>query len=89
MFGAVLVLHIRQQHHLILGSISSLVCWINIYSLVPLPKQLQLPERIQYMCQNEKHTCHMSNFSIIVEKLLPHKLHGKELVFLPLSLLLS
>jgi hypothetical protein len=41
------------------------------------------------MSRNEEHTGHWSDLSIIFGQLLPRKVHGKEQVFLPLSLLLG
>jgi hypothetical protein len=65
MFRAVFVLHILQKGLLVLGSIRSLVFRIDIHALVPLPKQLQLPDGIKDMCRNQEHTSHWSDFSII------------------------
>jgi len=89
MFGTGLNIRILQKHLFVLCSTRSLILGIHIYSVVPLPKWLQLPERFKYLCRTEKHTRSSSHCSIIFGWLLARKLHGKELVFLPLSVLLS
>ena len=78
MSGAVLVLNIILKGLLVLGSMRSQVFRIDIHSLVPLPKRLQLSEKIKDVCRNEKHTSHWCHFSIISGQLLLRKLHSKE-----------
>jgi len=48
--GAILNLHVLQKGLLVSGSIGCLVLRINSHSLVPLPKQSQLVERIEDAC---------------------------------------
>jgi len=89
MFGTLFILHILQKSILVLGSIRCLILRIDIQSLGPLPTQSQLPERIEDLCRNEKHTCPWSHFSILFGQLQSSWLHSEEQVMLPLSLLLS
>jgi len=70
MFVTVFILHILQQGLLNLGSIGCLILRIDIQSLVPLATQSQLPETIEDMCRNEKHTRHWSQFTRIFGQLL-------------------
>jgi len=70
MFGTVFTLHILQRGLWVLGSIGCLVLRINIHSLVPLSKRLQLPEWIDDVCTNQKHTRFWSHCSIIFGQLL-------------------
>ena len=88
MFSVVFVPHILQKGLLVLASIWSLVFRINIHSLVPVPKQSQLPQMIKDMCYNDKNTSCTSNFSIIFGQLLPRKLHRKLSVIILLWLFL-
>jgi hypothetical protein len=86
MFTVVFVRLIIRKGLLVSGSTRWLIFSINIQSLVPLPKRSPLLERIKDMNRNEKQTSCWSHFMIIFGQLLPRKLHGKELVFLSLSL---
>jgi len=89
MFGTVFILHIPQKCLLVLGSVAYFVLRINIRSLVPLCKRLQLLERIEGMCRNEKHPPCWSHFSVVFGQVLPSKLYSEEHVLLPLSLLFN
>jgi len=76
MLGTVFVLHLLQQHLLILSTIGIFVFRMNIHLLVPSHKWLQVPESVNEICRNENHTGGWSNFIPVFGKLLSCKLDG-------------
>jgi len=89
MLGLVFILQILQKGYFLLCSVGFFAFRINIQSFVPHSKRLQLPERIEDMCRNEKHACHWSHFCVVFGQLLSSWLHSEEQVFLSLCLLLD
>lgn len=77
MFGILFILHILQKHNQQWGRIRSLVFSIDIDCLVPLPKRLQLLQRMKEVCCYEKHTHRWSDFSTILGKLVSCIVHGE------------
>jgi hypothetical protein len=70
MFGAVFILHILQRGLRVMCCVGCLVLRINIHSFVPLSKRLELHDRIEDMCGNQKHARRWSHFGVVFGKLL-------------------
>jgi hypothetical protein len=89
MFRTVFILDIVQKDFMVLGTIGCLILRNYIESLVQLPKEIQLAEKIDDMCWIEKHTPRWRHFSITFGQLLSSEFHIKHQVCLWLSLHLS